>query len=197
MTGSQAIQTLGGSMYENFSIEKEPHFSAYKQVYENFTKNVKGEKNKGLLLIGKIGVGKTALMKIMQRLFKDTDSKFKWVKANEFKYLLDEYSNNELMAMYGKECNVDLYIDDIGIGNSDYKRFGNSINIISEIIYERYDLFLEKGLRTHFSSNLPTSLDKLQYPNIDTLSDIYGDRVTDRLKQMCETLVIKGESLRK
>jgi len=197
MTGSEAIQTLGVSMYENFSIEQEPHFSAYKQVYENFANNVKGEKNKGLLLIGKIGVGKTALMKIMQRLFKDTDSKFKWVQANEFKYLLEEYTNNELMAMYGKECAVDLYIDDIGVGTFDYKRFGNSINIISEIIYERYDLFLEKGIRTHISSNLPVKIDKDKFPNIDTLSDIYGDRITDRLKQMCETLVIKGESLRK
>lgn len=197
MKGSEAIQTLGISMYDNFSIEQEPHFSAYKQVYENFVKKIKGDKNKGLLLIGKVGVGKTALMKIMQRLFKDTDSRFKWVQANEFKYLFEEYSNNEIMAMYGRDCSVDLYIDDIGIAGADYKKFGNSINIISEIIYERYDLFLDKGIRTHISSNLPIKIDKNKYPNIDTLSDLYGDRITDRLKEMCETLVIKGESLRK
>lgn len=199
MRGSEAIQTLGVLMYKDFNIEQEQLLSAYRQVYENFCVNhiQKNKNKKGVLLIGSVGVGKTALMKIMQRLFKDTESRFKWVQANEFKYLVEEYTNNEIMSMYGRGCDVDLYIDDIGIAGSDYKKYGNSINIISEIIYERYDLYLEKGIRTHLSSNLPTKIDKFKYPNIDTLSDLYGDRIVDRLKEMCETLVIKGESLRK
>lgn len=198
MKGSEAIQILGSSMYENFSISNEPHLTVYKQVYENLINGCKGGKSKGVLLIGKVGVGKTALMKVMQRLFKDTERRFKWVTANEFKYLMEEYTNNDLMAMYAKDCMVDLYIDDIGIASStDYKKYGNSINIISEIIYERYELFLQTGIRTHISSNLPTKIDKNKYPDVDTLSDLYGERITDRLKEICETIIIKGESLRK
>lgn len=198
MKGSEALNILGNSMYENFSIETEPHLSCYRKVYENFVSATNSDKQKGILIIGKVGVGKTAMMKIFQRLFKDTKTKFKWVCANEFKYLLDEYTNNEIMSMYGRGCDVDLYIDDIGMSSSDdFKRYGNSINIINEIIYERYELFLDKGIRTHFSTNLPTTVDKIKYPEVTSLVDVYGERIIDRLKQMCETIIIKGESLRK
>jgi DNA replication protein DnaC len=62
---------------------------------------------------------------------------------------------------------------------------------------DRYDLFVETGIKTHFSSNLPTRLDKEKYPNQTTLVDIYGERVVDRIIQMCEIVIFKGESLRK
>lgn len=195
---SEAIEYLGKTLYKDFSIQKEPHYTIYKNVYENFASSLFENGMKGILLIGMIGVGKSALMRIMQKLFKDTKSRFKWVGANEFKFILEEYSVSEIMAMYGKNTDIDLYIDDIGIGaSSDYKKFGNSINIISEIIYERYELFLQSGIRTHISSNLPKNVDKVKFPNTDSLLEIYGERVTDRLNEMCETIVITGKSLRK
>ena len=192
MTGQQAITTLGEQLYKGFSIETEPQRSAYKSVYENFIT----DGSKGVLVIGTVGVGKSALMRVMQKLFIESDRRFKWVAGKEFKYLLENYTSSDLLAMYGKECRMDLYIDDIGLTAGDFKKYGNSINIISEIIFDRYELYIEKGIRTHISSNLPITIDKNKFPDVQSLLDIFGERVTDRLKEMCQTIKITGKSLR-
>lgn len=193
MTGSDAILIVGKQLYQNFSIDQEQIREPYKSVYENFSNQ---EKKQGVSLIGNVGAGKTAMMRIMQKLFINTPRKFKWVGAKEFKYLLESYSAVEVMEMYGKTCAMDLYIDDIGLGGGDYKKYGNAINIISEIIFDRYELFVESGFKTHVSSNIPTTVDKEKYPEADTLEKFYGARVTDRLKEMCHTIKIVGKSLR-
>jgi DNA replication protein DnaC len=199
MNGSEAIKIIGKNLYKDFSIDKDPLHGIYKTVYENFISGLVIEDNsKGVILIGSKGNGKTAMMRIMQKLFIDTQRKFKWVNGSEFKKLMDDYSVSEIMTMYGKSCRMDLYIDDIGTDNTTgIKKFGNETNLISEIIMERYDLFIQTGIKTHLSSNLPTRLDKAIHPNVATLVDGYGDRVVDRIKEMCETIIFKGESLRK
>lgn len=198
MTGSQAIKILGNKLVKDFDIDSEPRLSIYKKVYEVFSFGIVIEKKeKGVMLIGSIGVGKSILMKIMQKLFKDSVRGFKWLTCYELIDLMEHYTPSEIKSFYGKELKLDLYIDDIGVGNSIYNKYGNTTNIISEILIERYELFISEGYRTHISSNKPTSLDKLKYPEIITLEDLYGDRVIDRLKEMCEVVAWKGESLRK
>jgi DNA replication protein DnaC len=198
MRGSEAIQALGSSLYPGFSIAEEPRRSVYKRVYEKFIAGLAPDnREKGLLLVGGIGVGKTALMRIFHRLFKDSARKFKWVTATELRDLLDEYTVSEIKAMYGYDWKLDLYIDDIGFGNPNSNRYGNTVNLISEIICERYDLFVQTGIKTHLSSNLPAQVDKAKYPDVVTLTDLYGNRIVDRMREMCETLIFKGESLRK
>jgi DNA replication protein DnaC len=74
-----------------------------------------------------------------------------------------------------------LFIDDIG-SEPVYSHFGNSANIIGEIIIRRY----EKGSLTHGTSNLST----------DELKQLYGIRVYDRMREMFNDIIIKGESRR-
>lgn len=198
MTGSQAIRILGGKMNKSFDIESEPRQTVYKKVYENFSNGLEAiDSGKGVLLVGSIGVGKSMLMKIMQKLFKDSLRGFKWLTCYEIVDLMEYYTAAEIKSLYGKELKMDLYLDDIGVGNSVYNKFGNTSNIIAEILIERYELFISEGYRTHVSSNKVTSLDKSQYPDVVTLETMYGDRVVDRLKEMCEVIAWKGESLRK
>lgn len=198
MTGSEAIKTLGTKMHKDFDIDSEPRLSIYKSVYKNFADGLdENISNKGVMLIGQIGVGKSVMMKIMQKLFKDSVRGFKWISCGDLIDLLEHYTPSEVKQFYGKDLKVDLYIDDIGAGNSVYNKYGNTTNIISEIISERYDLFVAEGIKTHVSSNRVTSLDKTEFQNIITLEDLYGARVIDRLKEMCEIIVWKGESLRK
>lgn len=198
ISGSEAINIIGKKLVEDFSIDKEPHYSVYKQVYENLIRSLDNTtRHKGVIIIGSIGVGKTMLMKVIQKLFKETERRFVWVNGYEFKDLLDDdYTVPEIKQMYGKSLRSDLYIDDVGMNGADYKKFGNSVNIISDILIERYELFLSEGFRTHLSSNLPTYL-KDNPANLPTLEKIYGARVFDRIKEMCDLITIQGNSLRK
>lgn len=198
MTGSEAIKTMGGKLIKDFDINSEPRLSIYRQVYENFMIGLEeGIDNKGVMLIGSIGVGKSMLMKIMQKLFKDSRRQFKWLNCRDITDMLESFTVLEIKEYYGKGCKMDLYIDDIGVGNSVHNKYGNTTNIIADILLERYDLFISEGFKTHISSNRPTSLDRNEYPNIITLETLYGDRIIDRLNEMCEKITWKGESLRK
>jgi DNA replication protein DnaC len=165
--------------------------ASYKKVYEHFAK----KSRKGVFLIGSVGIGKSAMMKIMQRLFKDTDRRFKWVNSYDLKDMAEQVTTGEIKSLYGYDLKCDLYVDDIGF-SSDVRRYGNTVNIISEILMERYDLFINSGYRTHLSSNMLVSI-KNNEKNIPTIETIYGARVVDRLREMCELVTWNGESLRK
>lgn len=91
---------------------------------------------------------------------------------------------------------MDLYIDDIGVSRIKSSKYGNNVNVISEILMDRYELFINEGWKTHISSNIPLSI-KNNDKNQPTLEDIYGIRVCDRIKEMCEVIYITSKSLRK
>lgn len=191
---SELIVQIGKEAYgENFNLEEGKIKEAYKQVYQTFCNRLKGKSKKSVFLIGGVGVGKTAMMKVYQRLLKDTESRFKWVNSYELKDMSEIMTISEIKDVYGRNLNCDLYIDDIGF-SIDVKRYGNTVNIISEIIMERYDLYIQSGYLTHFSSNIiPTS----KIDNLPTIEKMYGVRVLDRMKEMCNLITFNGESLRK
>lgn len=195
MEAREVVLKLGKEMYgKMFSIEMEDIFKVYQKVYQIFLKNHFKKSKKGVLVVGGIGAGKTAMMKIMHRLFKDSASRFRWVNAYELKDLAEVYTSSEIKEMYGYDLKSDLYIDDIGF-SVDVKRYGNTVNIISEIILERYDLFIATGIKTHLSSNLKTEIVN-DLNSTPTLKSIYGSRIIDRIKEMCEIIIFKGTSQR-
>ncbi len=61
--------------------------------------------------------------------------------------------------------------------------YGTKLNVIEEVIEERY----RKGLLTHLTTNLSE----------DDILDAYGDRVYSRLKSMVNYHTITGEDFRK
>lgn len=194
-TGKDAIIFLGKEMYgKDFNLDGEGVCKIYETTYGYFVKNNKKKVKKSLLIIGGLGVGKSAMMKIMQRMFKDTPSRFKWVNAYELKDLSEIYTTLQIKEMYGYDLKMDLYIDDIGVA-VDVKRYGNTVNIITEILMERYDLFINSGFKTHLSSNLLTSV--LNESNSVTLKSVYGARILDRIIEMTSVVIFKGDSRRK
>lgn len=195
-SGKDYILDFGLKMYgEDFSLRDAELLAIYKKVYDYFLKRDKNKCKKGILVIGGLGVGKSAMMKIMQRIFKDTNSRFKWVNAYDLKDLSEVYTTSQIKEMYGYDLKMDLYIDDIGI-SVDVKRYGNTVNIITEMLMERYDLFISSGYKTHLSSNLLTSITN-DVHNTPTLKSVYGARILDRIKEMTEVIKFKGESQRK
>lgn len=195
MTGKEAIEYVGKLLEPNFSIELPELENAYKAIYGSFLVGVdEGARTKGVLLIGAVGSGKTICSKIMHRLFRDSNSRFLFKRASDIKDMLEIMSLVEIKQDLGYGLKCDLMIDDLGITDADVKKYGTTMSVIGELILDRYELFVNEGYRTHFSSNLITESDN---EKIQSMKKVFGDRVYDRLRQMTTMIVFTNKSLRK
>ena len=139
--------------------------------------------NKGILLTGPIGCGKTSLMNLMKYLTA-TEHKFfvKPCRDISFEFIQDgyqiihKYSNGKL---YQSEPRTYCF-DDLGTENN-LKYFGNECNVMAEILLSRYDLFISKKLFTHITTNLSAT-------EIETH---YGNRVRSRLREMVNLIAFE------
>ena len=135
--------------------------------------------NKGILLSGPIGCGKTSLINLMKYLT-PIEHKFfvKPCRDISFEFIQDgcqiihKYSK-DLRLRGGQPVAVRYCFDDLGVENS-LKYYGNECNIMAEIILSRYDLFIAKNLQTHITSNLSASEIEIHY----------GIRVRSRMREM-------------
>jgi DNA replication protein DnaC len=197
--GREMILSIGKGINPNFNLDDPTRFEVYRKIYHRFVQNLlsdycESKRQRGILLIGPKGVGKSICMKVFAKLSKDTNRRFKTVTALKLKDLVvDKAPLLEIKEEYGDGCMSDLYIDDLGVGASDQNAFGNVVNIISELIFDRANLFVNERRLTHFSTNLATK----QPGNDNTIEKLYGDRSWDRIKEMCDVIVWPGESLRK
>ncbi len=132
--------------------------------------------NKGVLLSGPIGCGKTSIMNIMKYLT-PTEHKFfvKPCRDISFEFFQDgyqiihKYSKGKL---YESEPKI-ICFDDLGTENN-LKYYGNECNIMAEILLSRYDIFIAKRISTHITTNLSAS-------EIETH---YGKRVRSRMREL-------------
>jgi DNA replication protein DnaC len=131
---------------------------------------------KGILLTGPIGCGKTSLMNLMKYL---TASEHKFIvkpcRDISFEFIQEGY---EVIHRYSKgklyQSEPRTYcFDDLGTENN-LKYFGNECNVMAEILLSRYDLFISKKLQTHITTNLSAT----------EIENHYGNRVRSRLRQM-------------
>lgn len=132
--------------------------------------------DKGILLSGPIGCGKTSLMSIMKYLT-PTEHKFfvKPCRDISFEFIQDgyqiihKYSKGKL---YESEPKI-ICFDDLGTENN-LKYYGNECNVMAEILLSRYDIFIAKRIPTHITTNLSAS-------EIETH---YGKRVRSRMREL-------------
>lgn len=145
--------------------------------------------NKGILLSGPVGCGKTSLMNLMKYLT-PTEHKFfvKPCRDISFEFIQDgyqiihKYSKGKLYESEPKT----ICFDDLGTENN-LKYYGNECNVMAEILLSRYDLFISKKLQTHITTNLSAS-------EIETH---YGNRVRSRLRQMVNLISYDKSTLDK
>ena len=132
--------------------------------------------NKGILLSGPVGCGKTSLMNLMKYLT-PTEHKFfvKPCRDISFEFIQDgyqiihKYSKGKLYESEPKT----ICFDDLGTENN-LKYYGNECNVMAEILLSRYDIFTVKKIQTHITTNLSAS-------EIETY---YGNRVRSRMREM-------------
>lgn len=191
---SDVIEKIGKELHPNFSLKITPQMMGnYKGVYDVLYASLKQEKKKGFLTLGTVGSGKSLAVKIMQKLFLGTEREFVRKKAIDINNMLDYYKISEILEMYGDGLNKDLYLDDLGFGNVIRASYSNKYNVVAELINARYELFLERGYLTHFSSN---ALMESKDDKVLNIKSLYGDRVFDRIYEMSEVVIWKGETLR-
>ncbi len=155
--------------------------------------------SKGLLLMGGLGVGKTHLMSFF---FQNQKASYvmtpcrqiedRWVNTNmkdqEPVNWIEHYSQPIKGAVNGNPYghqDLGICLDDLGTETIPSKRFGEEKNVIAEIILARYDRrMMAINNQTEFPvTHTTTNL------NGQKLKELYGDRIGDRLKEMCNVIV--------
>jgi DNA replication protein DnaC len=132
--------------------------------------------NKGILLSGPVGCGKTSQMNLMKYLT-PTEHKFfvKPCRDISFEFIQDgyqiihKYSKGKLYESEPKT----ICFDDLGTENN-LKYYGNECNVMAEILLSRYDIFTAKKIQTHITTNLSASEIETQY----------GNRIRSRMREM-------------
>ena len=132
--------------------------------------------NKGILLTGPIGCGKTSLMNLMKYIT-PTEHKYfvKSCREISFEFIQDGYQiihKYSIGKLYQSEVKT-ICFDDLGTENN-LKYFGNECNVMAEILLSRYDIFTTKKIQTHITTNLSAS----------EIEAAYGNRVRSRLRAM-------------
>jgi DNA replication protein DnaC len=136
--------------------------------------------NKGILLSGPVGCGKTSLMNVMKHLT-PTDHKFfvKPCRDISFEFIQDGY---EIIHKYSKGKLYQsepktICFDDLGTENN-LKYFGNECNVMAEILLSRYEICSSKKIQTHITTNLSAT----------EIENQYGNRVRSRLRELCNLI---------
>lgn len=180
-------------------ILTEKSIPIYIAVMQYFSKNPEFEKtavtenvpslDKGLLLIGGYGCGKTSMMRALQKIgrmiYDKNGSTIMWFRIISCNGLVNEYEGLENAkdkeSFIKKYVSGEVYFDDFGTENI-ASNFGKR-NLLKDILEERY----MKGNKCHLTSNL----------SLDEIAEKYGGRVYDRMQEMFNIIVWEGESFRK
>jgi DNA replication protein DnaC len=165
----------------------------YKELIRYFhaDPDFKGDLTKGLLLQGPTGTGKTLAMQVMSVYRQIDDTKF-IMKGKTYRMNYEVVDVNQMINMFMNNafdgiqvyCNrYVLCIDDIGVETDQVKHYGNTLDVVSHVLSERYS----KRLLTFATTNFPTHI----------LEDKYDDRTVSRMYALFNFITMKGKDFRK
>jgi DNA replication protein DnaC len=144
-----------------------------------------GDLDKGIMLQGKYGCGKSIILETYSMLHNHIVRKY-FMKQP----LLTFIQSTELQEQIIKQSikaftRLPLIIDEFGRESKTVQDYGNILRPISELLSIRADV----GTLTHGTTNF----------TLDTLSsaEFYGGMIGDRLKMMFNFIPVPGESRRK
>lgn len=151
---------------------------------------------KGLLLMGNVGTGKTTLMRLFSRNKRQC---YNVIPCARIAALYARDGAEALRAFYEahyepagdfrvfNQRQIGYCFDDLGTENVK-KNYGNELNVMEDIILARYDRRYEfPWFQTHITTNL----------TFDEIEQYYGSRVRSRIREMFNIIVLDGEDRRK
>jgi DNA replication protein DnaC len=154
--------------------------------------------NKGLALLGNVGVGKTYLMAFF---FQNQNASYvmancrkiegTWVdqmssKEKPLRNVIDAYSVSIPSAInsnpFGHQ-ELGVCFDDLGTETSPSKAYGEEKNVLAEILMNRYENRIPYNM-THITTNL----------SAHDIGVKYGNRIRDRFREMFNVIVFPNEA---
>ena len=154
-------------------------------LYLKMDEHFEGDLQKGIMLMGKYGCGKTIILESIVGMYNTIISElfiqkplFKFIKSIN---LLEDLKQNSIQPHSKRP----LVIDELGREPKQIMDFGNLRSPMIELLCERHDT----GAWTHGTTNF----------TLETLSaeNQYGRMTGDRLKSMFNFIELKGNSRRK
>lgn len=169
----------------NFVID-ENNEPIIEQLYYFGTNNpsFSGNLNKGIMLQGKFGCGKTLILETYSLLHNYVVRKFN-LSHPLFTFIKSVELQQQIISQSVKTfVRRPLIIDEFGRESKTVMNYGNIIRPVSELLSLRSDI----GTLTHGTTNF----------TLATLSseEFYGGMIGDRLKVMFNFITLKGESRR-
>ncbi|MDH4121314.1 MAG: ATP-binding protein [Deltaproteobacteria bacterium] len=171
-------------------------FNTFNLMAKNFTRG-----QKGILLMGRAGVGKTHLMAAFIReiifhhgvgvIFQDFSGLLKQLRSTYARGEPEE-------ALIDPLNQVDvLMVDELGKGrNSEWE-----LTVLDMLISHRYNARKTTLFTTNYTDRADTTLservrgkDRIEEEKVirDTLTDRVGTRIHSRLKEMCDFVMLEG-----
>ena len=155
--------------------------------------------NRGLLVCGAIGCGKTKMMQLFAvnkkqnyEVLSATEMANQYTTKGEYAgaKIIEQFTGQHRPIQVLHEGNLwqgslGLCIDDIGT-EEDKVFFGNKSNVVAEILAARYGNGNLPWHMTHATTNL----------NLRGLTERYGERLVSRMKEMWNVIQLPGEDRR-
>tara|TARA_R110002020_G_scaffold42212_12_gene123979 strand:+ start:68 stop:694 length:627 start_codon:yes stop_codon:yes gene_type:complete len=196
---SKANELLRKKEERNFEIDQHNRFAidffvAYFSDLE-LLKKLGGKIYKGLYLYGSAGTGKSLLFEILEDISKNQKSLSFRIKTIHTISLVNEVQQelsrpNQLApndsSIYLKNSRGPILFDDLGAERK-LKHFGNTIDVMAEILQLRYFSLKNTTVKTFITSNLKP----------EEIRKEYGERVYDRFFEMFNFIEMSGEPRRK
>ena len=186
------LNIKGHSLFgDNFKIYKEDEPLIFKLccyfIQDHYSCSQMGiDTNKGILLSGPVGCGKTSLMMLLQHLAPHKTN-YELIPTRNIVFNFNA-SGFEVLEKYNETknfCFDDLGVEPIG------SHYAKECNVMGEILLSRYELFChpERSRRvlTHITTNL----------NAEELEKRYGNRVRSRLRAMMNVIAYDSNSIDK
>lgn len=172
------------------------HFRIYKEdeplifklccyfIQDHYTCSKMGiDTNKGILLTGPVGCGKTTLMQLLLHLAPHKTN-YEMVPTRNIVFNFNA-SGFEVLEKFNQTKNY--CFDDLGVEPTGC-HYTKECNVMGEILLSRYELFChpERSRRvlTHITTNL----------NAQELEKRYGSRVRSRLREMMNVIAFSSNS---
>lgn len=136
--------------------------------------------DKGILIVGSYGTGKTTVMKVFCNICHYADMRsFQMCYAKSTTDSIEESKDDGIMANYRRG---DWCLDELGSEKHESNIWGNKKNLFGDLLEWRYN----RKLITHGTSNM----------NLEQLKTIYGERVHSRLHSMFNIYTLNGKDYR-
>jgi DNA replication protein DnaC len=186
------IDRIGKGLEPKFSLTPEVEL-IYIELIKFFhgDSSFNGDIDKGILLMGATGTGKTMAMDIM-KIYQTIDNvcyvlNGKPVRMNfeitDVSMLVNSFLDNGYDGLEVYNHRYALCIDDIGSESNQIKYYGNDLDVIGYVLAERY----ARRLMTFGTTNYKEEF----------LTNKYGDRIVSRMYALFNFIVMKGKDFRR